>query len=46
MTVNILSLAIKLAVSISVIRKLAIVFVSVGYKNLYDIWSGRPKNLP
>ena len=39
-------LAKKLVVSISVIRKLAVVFIPVEIQNLYDIWSGRPENLP
>ena len=39
-------LAKKLAVSISVIRKLAVVFIPVEIENSIDIWSGRPGNLP
>ena len=39
-------LAIKLVVSITMIRELAVVFKSVEIKNLYEIRSGRPEKLP
>ena len=36
----------KLAISISVIRKLALIFIPVEIQNSIDKWSGRPGNLP